>query len=227
MTKNHLKRNIASKRWELLRKKDKFVSRPLPGKHVFNDCMPMGAFLKQVGFANTTKEGKKLLLLNKVLVDKIAVKKVKQAVGFMDIVSVNDKNFRCIFGEKGRFNFIEIDSAEAGKKICRILNKTKIKKGKTQLSLSDSRNILVDKDDFKCNDSIVIELPSQKIIKHLPYKEGAVIILMSGKQAGNIGRIEKILDNHIWYKDDKGSKFSTLKNYAFVIGIEKPEIKIR
>ena len=227
MTKNHLKRNVANKKWILLRKEDKYVIRPSAGKHKIKDCVPLGYLLKNLGFAQTTKEAKKLLLLNNVLIDKKKVMEVKYPIGFMDVISVNDKNLRCTFDNKGRICFIEIAANEANKKICKILEKCKIKQGKTQLNLSDGRNVLVEKDEFKVGDSIVMELPSQKIIKNLSFKTGALILLTGGKHTGSTGFIEKILPLHILFKDEKGNKFPTLKKYGFVIGTDKPEFKIK
>ncbi len=227
MTKNHLKRNVANKSWILLRKENKYVIKPSAGKHKIKDCVPLGYLLKNLGFVQTTKEAKKLLLLNNVLVDKKKVMEIKYPIGFMDVISVNDKNLRCAFDNKGRICFIDIDEADSNKKICKILEKSKVKQGKTQLNLSDGRNILVDKDEFKVGDSIVLELPSQKIIKNLSFNTGALILLTGGKHIGSTGFIEKILPKHILFKDEKGNKFPTLKKYGFVIGTNKPEFKIK
>ena len=227
MVKNHLKRNTATKKWVLLRKDNKFVLRSTPGKHALSESMPLGYFLKREGLANTTREAKKLLLLNNVFIDKKKIKEVKCPVGFMDVVSVGDKSYRCLFDDKGRINFIEIDSKESDKKVCKILGKNKIKGGKIQVNLSDGRNVLVEKDDFKVGDSLVIELPSQKIIKRLPFKENASIVLIGGKYASKNGFVQKILDHHIFFKDENNNEFSTLKDYAFIVGEKTPEIKIK
>ncbi len=227
MSKNHLKRHFANKRWNLLRKIEKFVTRSLPGKHALQHCVPLGWFLKNAGLVSTTKEAKKMLQFNNVQIDKKQVKEVKCPVGFMDVVSVNDKSYRCTFDQKGKVSFIDIDAKEAGLKICKIINKTKNKKGKTQLNFIDGRNLMIEKEDYKAGDSLVLELPSQKIVKHLPFKEGAIVLLTSGKNAGKIGKMEKILDHHIWYKDAEGNQLSTSKKYGFVVGLEKPEIKVQ
>ena len=166
-------------------------------------------------------------MLNNVFIDKKKIKEVKCPVGFMDVVSVGDKSYRCLFDDKGRINFIEIDAKESDKKVCKILGKNKIKGGKIQVNLSDGRNVLVEKDDFKVGDSLVIELPSQKIIKRLPFKENASIVLIGGKYAGKNGFVQKILDHHIFFKDENNNEFSTLKDYAFIVGEKTPEIKIK
>ncbi len=224
MGRNHLKRNVANKRWVLLRKEYKFVLRPNAGKHSIRDSVPLGYFLKYLGFANTTREAKKLLLLTDVLIDGRKVKDVKCPVGFMDSIVVGQKAFRCLFGNKGRIIFIEVDDSD--KKICKVLNKVKVKGGKTQLNLSDGRNILSE-DDVKVGDSLLLELPSQKIVKRLQFKEGASIVLIGGKYGGVVGKLTKILDDHIFFKDEEGAEFSTLKDYAFVVGGENPELKIK
>jgi len=227
MTKNHLKRNAANKRWDLLRKADKFVLKAIPGKHSLDESVPLGYFLKKQGFADTAREAKKLLLMNVVCIDKRKEKEIKSPVGFMDLISINNESFRCLFDKKGRFEFIKVDPKEADKKICKILGKTKRSNDKIQLNLVDGRNILLDKEEFKVGDSLVLELPSQKIIKHLPLKEGMSILLIGGKYVGRNGVIKKILDNHIYFKDASENEFSTLKDYAFVVGEKNPELKIK
>jgi small subunit ribosomal protein S4e len=227
MSKNHLKREMVNKKWILLRKENKYVLRPNPGKHLLNESIPLAYFLKNSGFVKTLREAKKLLLMNDVFVDKKKVKDVKFSLGFMDIVSVGDKFFRCLFDDKGRVCFIDVDQKDSDKKICKILEKKKIKKGKIQLNLSDGRNILVEDDSFKTGDSLVLELPSQKIIKVLPFKEGVSIVIKGGKYVGKLGKVSRISNELIFFKDEEDGDFSTLKSYAFVVGGDVPEIKIK
>lgn len=227
MSKNHLKRNAASKRWILLRKKNKYVLKPRPGRHILTESIPLAYFLKDQGFANTLRETKKLVQLNDVLIDKKKIKDVKCSISFMDVITVGENTYRCLFDEKGRITFLKINNNEADRKICKILNKNKTKGGKIQLNLNDGRNILVEKDDFKKNDSILIELPTQKILKHFSFKEGSTIVLTDGKYVGKTGKIQKVLNERIFFKEDDGQDSSTLKEYAFVTGNEKSEIQIK
>jgi len=121
---------------------------------------------------------------------------------------------------------------EAKKKISRINNKTVIKKGKLQLNLHDGKSLLVEKDIYKTGDSVLIELPSQKIISHIKLEKGNVVLITKGKNAGNIGKIEGTLQkrsladpNKVACKIDN-KKFEILKEFVFPVGKDKPMIKL-
>ena len=108
------------------------------------------------------------------------------------------------------------------------------KKGILQLNLHDSKNILVDKKtktDFKTGDSLLIELPSQKIIEHLKRDKGMIAIIMSGQNRGTIASIKEIIirrtrePNKI-ICETKDKEFEAIADYVFVVGKTKPEIKV-
>jgi small subunit ribosomal protein S4e len=142
----------------------------------------------------------------------------------MDVISIPKVSayLRILLNKKGKLFLLPISKEEASIKPCKIRGK-KLIKGKTQLNLFDGKNILVDKDNYKVGDTIIIELPSQKIKEHIAFQKGNLIYLIGGKHTGDVGLIEDIKGNRIVYKKDK-STFETLKEYAFVIGKEKSVI---
>ena len=222
----HLKSYAAPKSWTLLRKITKWILRPQPGKHPLEQSLPVGLLLKQVGVAQTTREAKKIVNNKSVIVDGKAVTDVHQGVGFMDVIQIKPNiSLRCTLDEKGRLKFDKVPEAEVNKKICRIANKTSTKGGKTQLNLSDGRNILSDKTEYKSGDSILLELPEQKITAHFPLEKGNTAFLTSGKHTGIIVTIDDIQGNRIWCTTGK-EKIETLKQFAFVIGKDKPALKL-
>ena len=106
-----------------------------------------------------------------------------------------------------------------------IKNKKSVGK-KIQLNLSDGRNILVDKDAYKTKDSLIVELPEQKIADHLPFTKGAMILLTGGRHMGTVGNVESIEGNTLVFKT--GSEvYETTKDHAFVVGKEKPAVSIQ
>ena len=107
----------------------------------------------------------------------------------------------------------------------KIAEKTKLK-GKTQLNLSEGNNIVVDKDDYKTADTLVLAVPKNTIKKTIKFQKNALIYLTGGKHVGDVGTIDDIKLNKITYKLGKGV-YETLKKYAFVIGEDKPVIKIK
>ena len=228
MGKKHLKRLNAPKSWNILKKEGVFTTRSYPGRNQKKFAMPISLFFKNiVKLANTTKEVKKMLHREQILVDGKRVQDLKNPVEFMDLINIPTlkKTYRLTLDDHGKLVPMEVNEKEKNLKICKIIGKTKLKKGKTQLNLNDARNITIDKDEYKVGDSIVIEVPSHKIKGHFKLEQGATVILMGGKYIGHKGKIEAIEGDKVRYKSEKESSL-TLKKYAFVVGKEKPAIEI-
>ncbi len=222
----HLKAYAAPKSWTLLRKITKWILRPQPGKHPLLQSLPVGLLLKQLGAAQTTREAKKIVNNKAVLVDGKIIKDIHQGVGFMDTIQVKPNiTLRCTLDEKGKLKFTTITAGELNKKICRITGKHTVPGGKTQLNLSDGRNILSDKKEYAVGDSLLIETPEQKIAGHFTLANGSTAFLTGGKHTGVIGTIDDIQGERIWCTAGK-EKIETLKRFAYVIGTDKPAVKL-
>ena len=226
MGKDHLKRIAVPKPWKILKKENTFVLRPNPGAHTMALSMPIVLIMKQLGYAQTTKECKRLLRRNDILVDGRRVEEIAFPIGYMDTLKVGKSNYRILLDIKGKLTTVEIKSDEVNTKICRIKKKTPLKKGKMQLNLFDSRNIIVDKDEYSIGDSILISVPEQKIQSHFKLEKGVSVCLLGGKHIGSSAVVEKIEGKKINCKTAKGENFETLKEYAYVVGKEKPVIKL-
>lgn len=230
MGKRHLKRPAAPKTWDIKTKGITFIARPKPGAHPMQLSVPLSAVLKNMlRAAKTTKESKKLLYSRDVLVDGRRVKDCRFPVGLFDVVELKpaSQNYRIVLDKKGMLAAIEIDAREAKSKISRIRGKTLLKGGKVQLNLSDSRNITADKGSYKVGENIMFELPSQKITGHFRLEKGSAILLIAGKHISDIGVVEKAGKYVVVYKDEDGKTQTTSRKYAFVVGKEKPAIRIR
>lgn len=228
MGKNHLKRIAMPKSWPVKRKGIKFITRPNPGAHKFVDSMPLAVLIKYIlGYANSSREIKFILNQNEVKINGKRIKEPSFAVGFMDVIEFPKSKhiFRISYTEGGLFKAIKIKDDEKGLMLCKITGKTKIRGGKTQLMLNNGRNILVDKDSHKTGDSLLIEVPGNKVKSHLKLENGCSIYIMDGKQKGSLGTLRSVEGSQIIF--DKGKKeFKTLKEYAFVVGKDKPLIEI-
>jgi len=230
MVKRHIKRIAAQKTWNIMKKTSKFITRPNPGAHKFEDGISLSVIFKDVlSRANTTKEAKKILQNNEILVNQKKRKEPKFIIGLMDVLSIpkTNENFRLVIDTKGRLSLIKINEKEANITLGKIIKKTKIKDGRTQLNLSDSRNIIVDKDEYKIGDSLLIELPGQKIKEHLNFEKNSMVYLAKGGGVGHVGRLENIEGKSITLKLKSGKVVTTLKKYAFIIGKEKPVICVK
>ena len=227
MVNNHLKRLAAPKTWGIKRKELVWITRPMPGAHSLDMELPLNTLIKEfLNIAKTSKEVVRMLHHKELFVDMKPRKEVKFGVGLFDTIKLPriQKNYRIIVNEKNKLCIIEIDEKESNLKLVKIAGKSLVK-GKTQLNCGDSRNILVDKDEYKVGDSLLIDLPGQNIKQHLKMEKGSMIVLTGGKHMGDYGKLEEIEGKMIVYKSQNG-KFQTLKNYAFVVGKEKPVIKI-
>ncbi|MBR9675775.1 30S ribosomal protein S4e [Candidatus Woesearchaeota archaeon] len=229
MVKSHLKRIATPKTWKIKRKKNVFVTRPKPGAHKISMGVSLNTFFKEVlRYCKTTKEVRQILHNKEVLVDGKRRKNPRFLVGLMDVVSIPSikENYRLVLSDKGVLTHLKIEGKEANLKPSKIMNKTLIKEGKVQLNLSDGRNILLKKDSYKTGDTLLFELPSQKIVKHLKLGVGSYVVLGRGKHAGMGGVVSEIKDNDISFKNKDGEVLKTKKAYAFVVGEKKAEIKI-
>lgn len=229
MVKNHLKRIATPKTWSILRKVNTYITRPNPGAHNYTHATSLNTLVKEfLGLANTTKEVKRMLHDDVILVDAKRRHDERFNVGFMDVVSFPKikKHFRVTLSEKGKLATVEVDEKESTKKVIRISGKKIVKAGKYQLELIDGKTILMDKNNYAVGDSLLIELPSQKIVEHLPLAKGASIIVYEGKYAGTVGVVEEVEENEVLVKsNEKDKTFNTKKAYAYVTGNKKEIIK--
>ena len=177
--------------------------------------------------SNTKKESQYILHNREVSIDGKRRKSISFPIGLFDVISLKDtrKNFRITIDNKGNFKAIDIGEKEAGIKPCKVTGKTLVKK-KIQLNLSDGSNILFEKNEHKVGDTVIMDIVKKEIKNHLKLEKGNIIFLTGGKHRGSIGTIEDIIGSKIIYKIKPNEVYETLKKYAFVIGKEKPVIKL-
>ena len=223
--KAHLKTSDSPKSWPVNRKDTMFLTRPKPGKSLYYS-IPLNMALKQIGVANTTKEARYIIQNKDVQVDGKTITSHRYPVGFMDVVTFprTEKSYRMIITVKGRLDFIE--NPEVNLKPCKITGKTITKGKKVQINTFDSRSIIVDKDEYKVGDSILLDLTGQKIKENIPFKEGCQVYLIKGNYTGNIGTLKNIEQDKI-FVDVEGQVIQTAKKYAYVVGKTKPKITLK
>ncbi len=225
MAKRHLFSLNAPANWPIERKKYIWVARPNPGPHSLSRSVPLSILLKNLlKYARSLREVKTILNSDGVLIDNKTRKDYKFPVGVMDNIRIvkTNENFRLIINENNKYELHKLNEKEINLKLCKIINKTILKKGKIQLNLFDGRNIIVDKDDYNVGDTIILDLEKNKINHHLKLEKGSTVYIMDGKYIGYIGKIEEIIvkkgmqPNKVLFTKDK-EKFETLKDYAFVV----------
>ena len=230
MVKQHLKRIAMPKTWQIKRKGIVFITRPRSGSHKMAEGLSLNALLKHVlGITATTKEVKAVTYAKDVLVDGIPRKDHRYMAGLFDVVTFPKikKNFRVILNKYAKIDAVEIDEKDAELKPCKLMKKTLLKGNKIQLNLSDGRNIIIGKNDYRVGDTLLISLPKQEIKNHFPLEKKSCIFLIGGKNAGAVGIVSEIEDRNIRMITSDKTEIETLKKYAFVIGKGKPAVKVQ
>ncbi len=229
----HLKRLLAPSFWRVPKKEKKWVVTPHAGPHPKLYSIPLSIILTHIiNIANTTAEAKKIIRKGEIFVDGKRRKDYAYPVGLFDIISIpaTKKHYRVVPSKKG-LELIETSEKETNLKICRVDNKSILKKGKTQLNLHDGKNILVENGNYKTGDSLLLELPSLKIIDHLPLEKGNVGIISHGTGAGRLGEIKQLMKGtmrepqKVVCEIDKEDRIVS-KHGFIVVGKEKPVMKI-
>ncbi len=222
MPKKHLKRLAAPRTWNIERKTTKFIARPLPGKHPFRYAITLNEVLKSIGVAETRKDVVNILKNNEVFVDNRIVKEVKFNVGLMDVLSIPEAKLflRITLSPQGLLTAVEIPEKEANLKLCKVVNKTLVKKGKIQLNLHDGRNLIYDKNDIKTGDSVVVDLKDNKIREHVKMSPKTKIMLIGGSNIGKIGVLKAVDGNSVVFDSD-GEEHHSVKKNVFCLGSVK------
>jgi small subunit ribosomal protein S4e len=225
--KNHLKRIATPRTWIINRKEQKFIIRPNPGAHSFERGLPLAVIMRDLlKLASTMGEVKKILNNKDVLVDGKRRKNPAFIVGLFDVISFPDlkKSYRSSLDDKGRLVLTESPAGESAVKLSKVVGKTVLKGGKIQFNLHDGKNI-ISKEKAKVGDSLLLGLPKLEIKKVLPLKIGMKVFLTSGKYAGDTGVLKEIKGTEVIYSSHE-NEVETAKDYLFVVGDKKTEIKV-
>jgi len=220
----HVKRYTIPKYWKVKKKANKFVVAPRPGPHKKYESIPLLVVLRDVlKLCADAGEARSVVKKGEILVDKRARKDPNYPVGFMDVIEIPKvhKAYRVMVDKHG-LALHEIKHEEAGRKLCRIQQKRKIKGGMIQLNLHDGRNVLTDKNDYRPNDSVLIELPDQKILQHFSFDKDAPAIIIAGKNIGVHGKVKEIFERKTMLESSrvilqtKDGDIETVKEYVLV-----------
>ncbi len=226
----HLKRLASPRRWPIPRKTSKWVTKPSPGPHSIENAIPLLLGVREfLGFADNAREARRIIGNGDIMVDGKVTRQYKRPIGLMDVVSIPKLNlqYRLLLDSRGKITFTKISKDEAKWKLVRIDNKTSVRGGITQLNLHDGKNILLKKNKYKTGDVLKIKIPEQKILGDYPFEPGNLAMLIGGNHVGELATITKYEEvrspkaNIVYFED-----FSTIKDYAFIVGHEKPEIAV-
>ena len=232
-SRKHLKRYKAPKTWPIHPKEDTWTVKPSAGAHAIVDSIPLTLVIRDIlKLADNSREAKRIINSGNILVDGRVIKDYKFPVGFQDIIEIpkTEESYRVLLDKKGRLQLHLIDENDF--KLAKIVNKTTIKGGKTQLNLHDGKNIIIEANNYAVGDVISLKVPEQEITDVYPLEVGSTVLVTGGKHTGELGTISEIIENKssnpntIVIENSAKDEFLTLKDYAFVIGTDAPSISL-
>ena len=189
-----LKRQMAPQFWGITRKDKRFVVTVRPGPHKKKYSVPTAVFLRDtLKIVTSLREAKTVIYSGKVKIDGVIRKSLHHAIGLMDIVELENVSdiYRLVPTEGKLLKPIKINESEKTKKLVRVISKTTINNGKTQIGFHDGRSTISDT-VVSVGDTCLIQIPDQKIIEVIKLEAGYQGLVTRGINAGQIGKIETI-----------------------------------
>jgi small subunit ribosomal protein S4e len=189
-----LKRQMAPQFWGITRKNKRFVVTTKPGPHKKNHSVPTAVFLRDtLKIVTSLREAKASIYSGKVKVDGIIRKSLHHPIGLMDVVELENitEIYRLIPTDGKLLKPIIINDSEKTKKLVKVVTKTTINNGKTQIGFHDGRSIISDV-KVAIKDTCLIQIPEVKILEVLKIESGMNVLVIRGTNAGQIGKIESV-----------------------------------
>ena len=218
-----LKRLFAPKWWPIERKNKKYTFAPR-GAYKRELSLPLLLFVRDVlRLAENRKEAWNVIKKGEILVDGRKRKDPNFGLGLFNVIEIPSvkKTWRAV--PKNGLSFIEIPENESKLKLCKIVDKKSLKGNRTQINLNDGRNILTN-EKYSTYDSLLIQVPEQKIVDHIKFAEKSVCMIFKGKNAGMIGKIKTIEKDRILMDNEKTVEVP--KDFVIVVGRDEPLIKL-
>jgi small subunit ribosomal protein S4e len=186
----HQKRIAAPKSWPISKTGTKYVTKAYPGRMKKYSIPILIVLREMLKLADTKNEIKKILSAKEISVNNKIIYDHKFPVGIFDVISIPKigKNYVILFKNK-KLNAEETKHSDT--KICKVTGKTLLAGKKQQINLFGGSNVLSN-EKVRINDSVLLSLKDNKIIKILPLKEKANVYVMGGSHLGESGVVEKV-----------------------------------
>jgi len=197
--RNKMKRLAAPRSWDIARKSNRFIFKPVPGPHPIAAAYPLGVVVRDLAsMANLSRELKFMLKTGKVKVDGTERRTPRFPVGLFNVVSVplEGVDYRLVPSSKGLV-LAKVSADEAKTKLCSIHTKTKVKGGHIQYGLHDGRSMVDDGLKLSPGDAVLIEVPSQKVLGQAKLAKGSLGLILTGDRAGQLGKIAEVKEGTI------------------------------
>lgn len=227
-----VKRQLAPTFWAIKRKESQFVLRVKPGPHPKHRAYPLGMVLRDVlKMASTMHEAERILNAGKVKVDGIVRRDSNLAIGLMDVIELaTGQAYRMVPKDSFLLTSVAIEDSEKVVKLVRVTSKTTIKSKKIQYGFHDGKTLISDQ-RLKVGDTCVIDLPKVQVKNHIAFEKGSIALIITGENAGTVGKIEDIQDGVFSLPKRAlvsfdGKSVELPVEMVMVVGKDKPVIKV-
>ncbi|MBS7618388.1 30S ribosomal protein S4e [Candidatus Bathyarchaeota archaeon] len=238
----HLKRLAAPELWNIPRKAFRWVVKPSPGPYPTDGCIPLQILIRDFfGLAHKAKEVKFILNKGYIKVDGRIVRDRGFPVGLMDALYIEklNKSYRILPSSKGLIPH-PIPPEESQFKLRKIVGKSTIKGGCIQLNMHDGYNMIIQvsdprnpvEDQYKVHDVLKMDICKPLILDHFKLEKGVYVLITGGHNIGKFGRLVEVVPGSLTSKASAvvemkdGSKISTILDYVFPVGYNKPCISL-
>ena len=231
-----LKREMAPAFWPIHRKDATWAPRTRPGPHPRERSLPLVILIRDsLAYAQTAKEAIRIIHDSKVKVDGKVRRDHRFPAGLMDIVQIQgvDQVFRVLPKPARGLSLSPVGPEEAGYKLCKITGKRTLPKAKVQVNLHDGRNLLLQGkvqapkgvEEYLVGGSLQLAIPSQKILKYIPFQSGSLGLVIDGRNEGLHGKITSISEGThsrpgIARLETIQESFETPAEYIIPVGID-------
>ena len=208
-----------------------WAPKPSCGPHKQRECLPLLLIIRnRLKYALTNHEVKMICMQRLVKVDGKPSPPVSwviclEFVLVSDVVTLEGSSdrFRLLYDVKGRFVLHRIDENEAQYKLCKVVKRQLSSKKIPFIVTHDARTIRFPDPSVKVNDTVKVDLKTNKVIGHVKFEVGNLCFITKGH---NIGRVGVIVhrDRHfgsfdiVHVRDAAGHEFATRLSNVFIIG---------
>ena len=178
------------------------------------------------------REARQAVISGEIKVDGVIRKDIHFPVGLMDVIEIPalDKVYRLVPKDGIIVTPVEISKDEKNVKLCKVTRKVTISGKKLQYGFHDGRT-LVDDQKVNVNDTCLLTVPEQKVTNIVKLEKGSTALVVSGDNAGSIGKVDDIragtfiLPKRVLVKF-KDRAIELPVDMVMAVGVDKPLIKV-
>lgn len=230
-----LKRQVAPAFWQISRKEKAFALTVRAGPHKASTSYPLGMLLRDIlRVVSTMREAKQVVSSGEVKIDGVVRRDIRFPVGLMDVIEILalKKSYRVLPKDGLIATPVEISEDEKDLKLCKVVSKVTIRGKKLQYGLHDGKTLVEEAGKpLGVNDTCVLKLPEQKIGDTVKLEKGSTALVISGDNAGAVGKIDDIKQGTFILPKRVVLAFKERKvelpvRMVMAVGVEKPLIKV-